>query len=70
MRSDVMLIQPIDDETIRCEELENRSVLDSLQRPDPGIELLLRQFCLEVAHATIPYCRVRLQGVSPVNAQP
>ena len=47
-------LNPVDDEAIRREELELRAVLDGLQRPNPGIELLLGELTLEGALALCP----------------
>lgn len=51
---DVMLLQPVDNEAIRGKQFQNTAILYCLKRPNPGIELLLRQFSLEVADAAIP----------------
>ena len=44
-----VLVHPVDDETVRREQAQRAAVLHGLQRPDPGIELLLRQFRLPIA---------------------
>ena len=63
--ADVMFVQPIHDETIGCQQFQYGAVFNGLQRANPGIELLLGQLCLEVAHAAVPYCHFRLQRGSP-----
>ena len=50
----VMLLQPVDNEAIRGKQFQNTAILYCLKRSNPGIELLLRQFSLEVADAAIP----------------
>jgi len=37
----MVLLEPVDDKSIRGEEAEYAPVIDSLKRPNPGIELLL-----------------------------
>ncbi len=49
-----MLLKPVDDKPIRGQEFQNAAIFHRLQRPDPGIELLLRQFSLKVADTAIP----------------
>jgi hypothetical protein len=49
-----VLLQPIDDEAIRRQQFQNAAILYCLKRPDPGVELLLWQFSLEVADTAIP----------------
>jgi hypothetical protein len=46
--------EPIDDITIRRQQAQLPVALDRLQRPNPGIELLLREFALEHAQTAIP----------------
>ena len=60
--SEIVLIEPVDDKTIGREQFQDRAVLDGLQWPDPGIELLFRQLGLKVANTVIPYCCFLLQG--------
>ena len=51
---EVLLLQCVDDETIGSEQAQNGTILYRLQRPDPGVELLLRNLCLQVANAAVP----------------
>jgi len=57
-----MLIQPLNNKSVRRQQLEYPSILDGLERTNPSIELLLRQLCLKVSNTSIPYCRFGLQG--------
>ena len=51
-------LHPVHDETIRCEKLDDAvSVFEGLQRPDPGIQLLLSQ--LQCCDALLPKGRDR-----------
>ncbi len=50
----IVLLQPVDNEAIRGKQFQNTAIFYCLKRSDPGIELLLRQFSLEVADAAIP----------------
>ena len=47
-------IDPLDHEAVGCQELEGPVALHGLQRPHPGIELLLRKLGLQRAHAASP----------------
>ncbi len=49
-----VLIHPVDDETVRREQAQRPSVLHGLQRPDPRIELLLRQFHFQLRETAAP----------------
>ena len=40
---------PVDDEAIRRQQFHERAVLHELQRPNPGVELLLGKLGLECA---------------------
>ena len=53
-----MRLDPIDDEAVRREQLQQRPVLDELQRPNPRVELLLRELGFERARALHPKRRV------------
>ena len=44
-------VDPVDDILIRGEQLERADAFDGLQRPDPGVVLLLRQLVFEHADA-------------------
>ena len=57
----IMLIQPLNNKSVRRQQPEHPSILDGLERTNPSIELLLRQLCLKVSNTSIPYCRFRLQ---------
>ena len=57
-----MLIQPLNNKSVRRQQLEYASILDGLERTNPSIELLLRQLSLKVSNTSIPYCRFGLQG--------
>ena len=59
---DVVLLKPVDNETIGSQKAQARAVLDRLQRPYPGIELLLWQLRLKITDATIPETVLGLQG--------
>ena len=37
----MVLLQPVDDKSIRREEAQHAAVIDGLKGPNPGIELLL-----------------------------
>ncbi len=50
----------------RSQKAQARAILDRLQRPYPGIELLLWQLRLKITDATIPESILGLQG-SPKN---
>jgi hypothetical protein len=49
-----VLIDPIDDVTVGCQQSQPVPVLDGLQRADPGVESLFREFRLEPAEALMP----------------
>ena len=49
-----MLLEPVDYKPIGCEKPQNRAIVDGLQGPDPGIELLLRKLRLQDADALVP----------------
>jgi hypothetical protein len=51
---DVMLLQPVDHEAIGGKQTQDSTVFDGLQRPDPGIKVLLGQLRLKITDATIP----------------
>ena len=53
-----MSLDPIDDEAVRREQFQQRPVLDELQRPNPRVELLLRELSFERACALNPKRRV------------
>ena len=49
-----VLAHPVDDVAVRSEQTQESIVLDRLQRPDPGVEVLFRQLGFEPAEALIP----------------
>ncbi len=58
-----MLLQPVDDETIRREQAQQGIVVDGLQRADPGVELLLGELYLQDAEALVPKRRFGRQNI-------
>ena len=38
---DVMLLEPVNNEAVRCEQTQHFAVVDCLQGANPGVELLL-----------------------------
>ena len=52
----VALLDPLQDEAVRCDQTQPFLGLLEAQRPDPGIELLRREFALEGFQATLPEC--------------
>ena len=54
MRAEEVLLDPDDDEAIGGEELQLAVALDGLQRPDPGVELLLGHLALEMPETVMP----------------
>jgi hypothetical protein len=49
-----VLLDPGNDEAVRREELQLTVALDRLQRANPGVELLLRDFALEMLETVMP----------------
>ena len=49
-----ILVDPVDDESIRRQQLQRAGPLERLQRTHPGIELLLGKLGLQRAHASSP----------------
>jgi hypothetical protein len=60
-----VIAHPVDDEMIRREQAQLIIGFDGLQRPDPGIEILLRQVALEGAQALVPKGRTCRRVLSP-----
>ena len=54
IRGKRVIAQPLDDITIRGQQLELAVALDGLQRPDPRVELLRRELALEHAQTAVP----------------
>ena len=50
----MVLLEPVNDKSIRREQTKNTAVEHRLQRSDPDIELLFWQFGLKLAHAADP----------------
>ena len=49
-----IFVDPVDHEPIRREQTQDAAVLDRLQRPDPRVELLLRQFGFQLPETAMP----------------
>ncbi len=49
-----ILTQPLDDITIRRQQLELTLPFHGLQRPHPGVELLFRELALEHSQTAVP----------------
>jgi hypothetical protein len=56
-----MLLQPVNDETIWRKQPQDTPVFHSVQRSDPGVELLLGQFFLQTDDAAVPEICLSLQ---------
>ena len=54
MRGSEILAQPVDDVAIGRQQPQLAVALDRLQRPHPGVELLLRELALEHTQTAIP----------------
>ena len=50
----VVLVEPVNDEAVWREQFQRLRVFNRMQRPDPGIKLLLRQLRLQFAYTMIP----------------
>ena len=50
----VMLLQPVNNKAIGCEEPQDVAVIHGLQRANPGVELLLGKLRLKDAEALVP----------------
>ena len=61
----VVLVQPVDDETVRGKEAQGVGVFISLQGTNPGVELVFRQLGLQLANATVPAIRLTDQDFRP-----
>jgi hypothetical protein len=55
-----MGVDPVNREAIWREQLERAIAFDSLQRPNPGIEMLPGQLVLEGTYAARPECAPHL----------
>lgn len=51
---DIVVINPIQYKFIGRQKTNAAGFLDGMQRPDPGIELLWRKFCLKVIDTPLP----------------
>ena len=49
-----VLVDPVDDVAIRGQQPQRFALLDSLQRPNPGVEMLFRQLGFEPVQALVP----------------
>ena len=58
-----MLLEPVYDEAVWRQQAQYGVPFDCLQGPDPGIELLLRQFGLQDADALVPKRRFSRQEI-------
>ena len=58
-----MLLEPVYDEAVWRQQAQHGVPFDRLQGPDPGIELLLRQFGLQDADALVPKRRFSRQEI-------
>src|SRR5210317_1369310 len=59
----MVLLQPVDDETVRSQKPQHRSLFYGLEGPDPRIELLLGQLPLQDANALVPKRRFCSQEI-------
>ena len=59
----VMALNPVNHKAIRRQKPQHRAIINSLERSNPGVELLLRQLCLQDARALVPKRRFSGQGV-------
>ncbi len=66
----VVLLQPVDDEAIGRQQPQLVTVLDRLQRPNPGVELLLGQLCLQDAKTVVPQRRFGRQHIPRQAVRP
>jgi hypothetical protein len=57
------LPHPIDNKAVRRQQTQFVLIMDGLKRPDPSIEMLLRQIMLELLNTFVPE-RSRHRGVS------
>ena len=65
----MMLVHPVNDKAIRGEQANTFGVFYRLERPNPGIELIFREFGLQLANAAIPPIRLRDQNSAPNTVQ-
>ena len=62
-------VDPVDHEAVGRQELERAVALHGLQRPYPGIELLLRKLRLQRAHAASPKRRFHARCLRDVSGE-
>lgn len=61
----MMLVHPVDDKAVRGKEADAFGIFYRLERPNPRIELVFREFGLKLANAAIPPIRLRDQNSAP-----